>query len=117
MLTLRFSRISLLFIFALAGIAQTSSTKRPLHHRDYDPWKTISGQVLSHDGKFLAYSLFPEEGDGEIVVRNLATGKEARESAGSLPRLRIRRISKLRRRRQEPAGVALGWRLPRTENF
>src|ERR1700722_6310746 len=82
--TLRLSRISLLVVFALASIAQTPA-KRPLHHRDYDSWRTISGQTLSRDGKFLAYSLFPEEGDGEIVVRNLATGKESRESAGSLP--------------------------------
>ena len=81
--TLRTARVSLLFVLALAGIAQTA--KRPLNHRDYDPWRAIQGQVLSHDGKFLAYSLFPEEGDGEIVVRNLATGKEARENAGSLP--------------------------------
>ena len=51
---LRFYRISLLVVFALAGIAQTAS-KRPLHHRDYDPWKAISGQVLSRDGKLLAY--------------------------------------------------------------
>jgi dipeptidyl aminopeptidase/acylaminoacyl peptidase len=80
---LRLSRISFLIIFALAGIAQT--TKRPLHHRDYDPWRAIQGQGLSRDGKFLAYSLFPEDGDGEIVVRNLTTGKESRESAGSLP--------------------------------
>jgi hypothetical protein len=76
--------LRLLLVFTLVGIAQTPA-KRPLHHRDYDPWKTISGQVLSRDGKFLAYSMFPEEGDGEIVVRNLATGKEARENAGSLP--------------------------------
>jgi dipeptidyl aminopeptidase/acylaminoacyl peptidase len=77
-------RISLILVLALAGIAQTPA-KRPLHHRDYDPWRAIQGQVLSHDGKFLAYSLFPEEGDGEIVVRNLATGKEARENAGAVP--------------------------------
>src|ERR1700691_6418666 len=82
--TLRLSRISLLVVFGLAGIAQTTA-KRPLNHRDYDPWRTIQGQVLSHDGKFLAYSLFPEEGDGEVVVRNLATGKEARENAGAVP--------------------------------
>jgi dipeptidyl aminopeptidase/acylaminoacyl peptidase len=81
--TLRLSRISLLVVFALAGIAQTA--KRPLNHRDYDPWRAISGQTLSHDGKFLAYSLFPEDGDGEVVVRDLASGKELRESAGSLP--------------------------------
>src|SRR5271163_4121598 len=80
---LRLSRISLLVVFALAGIAQTA--KRPLNHRDYDPWRAIQGQTLSHDGKFLAYSLFPEEGDGEVVVRDLATGKEARENAGAVP--------------------------------
>ncbi len=84
MQTPRVFQIPLLIATALAAIAQTPA-KRPLHHRDYDPWKTISGQVLSHDGKFLAYSLFPEEGDGQIVVRNLATGKEARDNAGALP--------------------------------
>lgn len=82
--TLRLSRISLLLVVALAGMAQTPA-KRPMHHRDYDPWRTIQGQVLSRDGKFLAYSLFPEEGDGEIVVRNLSTRKEARENVGALP--------------------------------
>jgi dipeptidyl aminopeptidase/acylaminoacyl peptidase len=62
-----------------------SATKRPLNHRDYDTWKTISSEALSRDGKFLAYSIFPEEGDGEIVVRNLATGKEVHEAAGAVP--------------------------------
>src|ERR1700722_350083 len=82
--TLRLSRVLPILVFALAGIAQTPA-KRPLHHRDYDPWRSIQGQTLSHDGKFLAYSLFPEEGDGEIVVRNLAPGQESRENAGSVP--------------------------------
>jgi dipeptidyl aminopeptidase/acylaminoacyl peptidase len=82
--TLRLSRFSLLLVFALAALAQTTA-KRPLHHRDYDPWRTIQAQLLSHNGKFLAYSLFPEEGDGVIVVRNLATGKESRENAGAVP--------------------------------
>lgn len=84
MRTLRLSRIALVAVFSLAALAQTAA-KRPMNHRDYDPWNAISGQTLSRDGKFLAYSLFPEEGDGQIVVRNLATGKELRENAGSLP--------------------------------
>ena len=41
--------------------------------------------MLSRDGKFLAYALFPQEGDGQLVVRNLATGKEVRENAGTPP--------------------------------
>ena len=65
-----------------AGFAQT---KRPLNHKDYDPWRSIVSQKLSNDGKFLAYGLFPQEGDGEVVIRNLVTGKEQREPAGSRP--------------------------------
>jgi len=59
--------------------------KRPLNHGDYDGWRSIVGQRLSNDGKFLVYGLFPQEGDGEVVVRNLVTGKEQREPAGVRP--------------------------------
>ncbi len=72
-----------LFLFALALTAQVA--KRPLRHTDYDSWKTISGQVLTRDGKFMVYSLFPQEGDGEIVIRNLRSGGEIRKNVGSLP--------------------------------
>ena len=76
-----------LFAIAVTAIAQ-SGAKRPLNHRDYDSWHTIQSQVLSRDGKFLAYTLFPQEGDGQLVVRNLATGKEVRENAGTPPPVR-----------------------------
>jgi dipeptidyl aminopeptidase/acylaminoacyl peptidase len=62
-----------------------AQSKRPLNHSDYDGWKSIVSQKLSNDGKFLAYGLFPQEGDGEVVVRNLVTGKEQREAAGMRP--------------------------------
>src|ERR1700759_3809023 len=75
---------ALLFAAALPALAQTGA-KRPLNHRDYDGWNTILSQVLSRDGKFLAYSLVPQEGDGQLVIRNLATGKELRENCGSAP--------------------------------
>src|SRR5882757_8832226 len=62
-----------------------AQSKRPLNHGDYDGWRSIVGQRLSNDGKFLVYGLFPQEGDGEVVVRNLVTGKEQREPAGMRP--------------------------------
>ena len=62
-----------------------AQTKRPLNHGDYDGWRSIVGQRLSNDGKFLVYGLFPQEGDGEVVIRNLVTGKEQREPAGVRP--------------------------------
>ena len=65
--------------------ASFAQTKRPLNHGDYDGWRSIVGQHLSNDGKFLVYGLFPQEGDGEVVIRNLVTGKEQREPAGQRP--------------------------------
>ncbi len=65
----------------LAAAAQ----KRPIAPADFDSWRTLTGQALSNDGHFLAYGLFPQEGDGEVVIRNIATGKEWREAAGELP--------------------------------
>ena len=73
--------LALLLVCTLAA----GAAKRPLTHRDYDSWRSITGQKLSDDGRFLAYSVLPQEGDGELVVRNLETGKEFRESIGERP--------------------------------
>jgi dipeptidyl aminopeptidase/acylaminoacyl peptidase len=69
----------------LALVSTSTGQKRPLTHSDYDGWRHISNQHLSNDGKFLAYALFPQEGDGQLIVRNLITGKEFREGIGQLP--------------------------------
>ncbi|HWQ55493.1 MAG TPA: prolyl oligopeptidase family serine peptidase [Bryobacteraceae bacterium] len=79
----RLGLVPVVLSMALAVYAQQG--KRPLAHGDYDGWKSISSPQLSRDGKFLAYGLFPQDGDGLVVVRELATGKEWREAAGALP--------------------------------
>ncbi|MEW6207541.1 MAG: prolyl oligopeptidase family serine peptidase, partial [Acidobacteriota bacterium] len=76
-----FLSVSLLSPVTLAG----QSAKRPLAHSDYDAWRSIQSQQLSRDGKFLAYALVPQDGDGEVVARNLADGKEWRHSTGKRP--------------------------------
>ena len=76
-------RVSAGLLAALLVCAQ--SGKRPLNHHDYDGWRAIVGQKISPDGKWLAYGRFPQEGDGEVVIRNLVTGKEQREPAGARP--------------------------------
>jgi dipeptidyl aminopeptidase/acylaminoacyl peptidase len=65
--------------------AAVPAAKRPVTHQDYDSWRSIQGQTISRDGKFLAYALIPQDGDGEIVVRNLATGSEWRHGRGWRP--------------------------------
>jgi len=52
---------------------------------DYNSWRLIVSPTISHDGHYLAYGLFPQEGDGVVVVRDLRSGKEWRENAGALP--------------------------------
>ncbi|MBE7545065.1 MAG: prolyl oligopeptidase family serine peptidase [Bryobacteraceae bacterium] len=59
--------------------------KRPLAHADYDSWRSIAGPALSRDGRWLAYSFMPQDGDGELVLRDLRSNRESRHSAGALP--------------------------------
>src|SRR5215469_6566922 len=78
-----FSLVALAALLISSAPAQTA--KRPINHHDYDLWRAIAGQKLTNDGKFLAYGAFPQEGDGEIVIRNLVTGQETRFAAGMRP--------------------------------
>src|SRR5271165_5124363 len=71
--------------FLLLAAAPAETGKRPLSHRDYDAWRSIAGQHLSADGKFLVYAVFPQEGDGEVIVRNLVSGKDTHFPAGARP--------------------------------
>src|SRR5207247_4607433 len=56
--------------------------KRPIAHDVYDSWKSIQGTKLSRDGVWLAYALTPQDGDGQLVVRNLKTNAEHRARRG-----------------------------------
>lgn len=79
----------MLFMLSPIAIPQ-AQTKRPLTVRDFDGWRDIQSEALSNDGRFLAYGLFPENGDGVVVIRNLQSGKEFREEAGSRPLRELR---------------------------
>jgi dipeptidyl aminopeptidase/acylaminoacyl peptidase len=63
--------------------AQMGSAKRPLNHDDYDSWTRIQGQQISPDGEWVAYAANPQEGDGELVVRHVASGNEYRQPRGT----------------------------------
>ncbi len=78
---LQFTTILLL----AAAVAAQAPPKRPISHKDFDAWRTISAVTLSPDGKYLAYAFMPQAGDGDLVVREVATGREWRENVGQLP--------------------------------
>src|SRR5215203_3069802 len=85
---LRRSTSLLCTIAVLATLAvgqQTAPAKRALTHQDYDSWRSIAASQISRDGKFVAYAYVPQDGDGEIVVRNIATGVDWRAPRGYRP--------------------------------
>ena len=74
----------LLTSFAYA-VGQQAPAKRALTHQDYDSWHSIQSPQISRDGKFIAYAFMAQDGDSEIVVRNLASGAEWRAPRGYRP--------------------------------
>jgi dipeptidyl aminopeptidase/acylaminoacyl peptidase len=66
-------------------LGQASTSRRALTHQDYDAWHSIQSPQISRDGKFIAYAFMAQDGDSEIVVRNLASGAEWRAPRGYRP--------------------------------
>ncbi|ANE49910.1 prolyl oligopeptidase family serine peptidase [Flavisolibacter tropicus] len=55
--------ISPLFLFA---------QKKPLDHSVYDGWQSIGERTISNDGKWVVYTVTPQEGDAELVIQSSA---------------------------------------------
>jgi len=65
--------------------AQQAAVKKPITHDVYDGWKSIQGTKVSRDGLWVAYALVLQDGDGELVIRNLKTSAEHRAPRGRSP--------------------------------
>jgi dipeptidyl aminopeptidase/acylaminoacyl peptidase len=70
---------------ALAQSAAASAEAVPLDHSAYAIWNRIGDEVLSPDGRWLAYRLQPGDGDGALLVRDLEGGAELRLERGDGP--------------------------------
>lgn len=70
---------------------QSSSGKQALQIADFDQWNSIRGETLSPDGKWVAYSLQPQAGDGELVVHATSGDTEYRQPQGftGRPQLKV----------------------------
>ena len=77
--------IALLVTSFAYALGQQTAPKRALTHQDYDSWHSIQSPQISRDGKFIAYAYMAQDGDSEIVVRNLASGAEWRAPRGYRP--------------------------------
>src|SRR5688572_13288928 len=76
-----------LLVYCLLSIVYFSSLaqKKPLDHTVYDSWQHIGERMISNDGKWVVYTIDPQEGDNELVIqsadakykKNIARGYQA----------------------------------------
>ena len=59
-----------LLLLALITTISVWSQKKPLDHSVYDSWKAVGERTISPDGRYLAYAINPQEGDGVLVVQS-----------------------------------------------
>lgn len=69
--------ITTVFVLLLT-FCSAFSQKKPLDPTVYDGWQRIAERVLTTDGKYIAYTVVPEEGDGKLFIRATA-GSYAKE--------------------------------------
>jgi len=43
--------------------------KKPLDHSVYDGWQSIAERTISNDGKYIAFTVNPQEGDGTLMIK------------------------------------------------
>ena len=64
---MRYLYTLMLLVITVAVQAQ----KKPLDHTVYDNWQSIADRAISNDGKYVAYAINPQEGDGILVLQSL----------------------------------------------
>jgi len=66
----------LLLFFLVFICLQTSAQKKELDHTVYDSWQSIRETIFHPQGKFIAYTINPQEGDGNLIIRNVQSSNE-----------------------------------------
>jgi dipeptidyl aminopeptidase/acylaminoacyl peptidase len=84
MKTYRLAAPFLLTLLAFTPVA--AQEKRALEHEDYAMWNQIEDDVLSTDGRWLAYRLVPGDGDASLVVQALDGDRSLSLERGASPR-------------------------------
>lgn len=56
-------------ILLLSPLLCVAQGKKPLDHSVYDAWQNIGERVISNNGKWIAYTINPQEGDGKLIIQ------------------------------------------------
>ena len=62
----------ILFLILFFAIQSVEAQKKPLDHSVYDSWQSIGQKLISNDGKWVVYTIDPQEGDNELVIQSAA---------------------------------------------
>ena len=57
-------------IFLLFTFYFSRAQKKALDHSVYDSWQHIGERMISNDGKWVVYTIDPQEGDNELVIQS-----------------------------------------------
>ena len=60
----------LLSLSLLLSVALCIAQKKPLDHSVYDSWQHIGERMISNDGKWVVYTIDPQEGNNELVIQS-----------------------------------------------
>ena len=64
----------LLFLAPAIAFAQ----KKPLDHTVYDAWESFGERLISNDGRWVVYTITPQEGDADLWVQAVDSSTPAR---------------------------------------
>jgi dipeptidyl aminopeptidase/acylaminoacyl peptidase len=70
------------FLLLFACSYAIAQNKKPLTHDVYDGWKSVGERAISNNGKIVAYTIVPQEGDGVLVIQNVITKKKTEIDRG-----------------------------------
>ena len=60
----------------LAAQSESLAQKKVIDHSVYDSWQSVVSPNISCVGSIVSWAVRPQEGDAELVVKNLSSGKE-----------------------------------------
>ena len=65
------------FLWILVTMSLTGYGQKPsLDHDAYDTWQSIKQTLISDDGKWVAYTVVPQQGDGWLYICDVLTGQK-----------------------------------------
>ena len=71
-------------VASMEQAAAPAAAKKSVQIEDVVAWKSIGTTLISNNGEWFAYRVAPQEGDAELTIRNVASGKETKFPLGEV---------------------------------